>query len=53
MSADHKPMPVSEDTGQVEIVTPELEEARSYADLSRRDIRALIFHFLYAAEAYD
>jgi N utilization substance protein B len=26
---------------------------QKYADLSRRDIRALIFHLLYAAEAYD
>ncbi|HRN78526.1 MAG TPA: transcription antitermination factor NusB [Candidatus Dependentiae bacterium] len=53
MSADHKPMPVNEETGEVEVITPELEEARSYSDLSRRDIRALIFHYLYAAEAYD
>src|ERR1700724_2956476 len=26
---------------------------KTYGDLSRRDVRALVFHFLYAAEAFD
>jgi len=26
---------------------------KSYEDLSRRDIRSLVFHFLYAAEAFE
>ena len=26
---------------------------KSYEDLSRRDVRSLIFHFLYAAEAFE
>jgi transcription antitermination protein NusB len=29
------------------------ETVQKYADLSRRDMRALIFHILYAAEALD
>jgi N utilization substance protein B len=32
---------------------PEIEHPIAYADFSRRDIRALIFHYLYAAEAFD
>jgi len=26
---------------------------KSYEDLSRRDVRSLVFHFLYAAEAFE
>jgi len=29
------------------------QEIKSYDDLSRRDVRSLIFHLLYAAEAFD
>lgn len=32
---------------------PEGVNPYKYADLSRRDIRAVIFHFLYAAESYE
>lgn len=34
---------------------PEIEEATelSYNDLSRRDVRSLIFHLLYAMEGFD
>ena len=28
-------------------------EIKSYDDLSRRDVRSLVFHLLYAAEAFD
>ena len=31
----------------------EQKTSRAYEDLSRRDIRSLIFHFLYAAEAFE
>ena len=34
-------------------VVVEEEEIKSYDDLSRRDVRSLIFHLLYAAEAFD
>ena len=34
--------------------SPELEQTEfSYNDLSRREVRSLIFHLLYAAESYD
>lgn len=37
-----------------DITTQETEQAlRSYDDFSRRDVRSLVFHFLYAAEAFD
>ncbi len=37
-----------------EEITQDSELAhKSYDDLSRRDVRSLIFHFLYAAEAFD
>lgn len=38
-----------------DIVLQEGEQAtpKSYEDLSRRDVRSLIFHFLYAAEAFN
>ena len=29
------------------------QEIKSYDDLSRRDVRSLVFHLLYAAEAFD
>ena len=29
------------------------QEIKSYDDLSRRDVRSLIFHLLYAAESFD
>jgi len=29
------------------------QELRSYDDFSRRDVRSLVFHFLYAVEAFD
>lgn len=40
----------TEDTNheESEQITP-----KSYEDLSRRDVRSLIFHFLYAADAFD
>jgi len=50
-ASDKKPNLTVEETA--EQVSAELDDARSYADLSRRDVRALIFHFLYATEAYD
>lgn len=28
-------------------------DCKSYNDFSRRDVRSLVFHFLYAAEAFD
>jgi len=31
----------------------ESHQLRSFDDLSRRDMRSLIFHFLYAADAFD
>jgi N utilization substance protein B len=38
-----------------EITTQELHglDSRSYDDFSRRDVRSLVFHYLYAAEAFD
>jgi N utilization substance protein B len=37
-----------------ENMLPEKEqEIKSYDDLSRRDVRSLVFHLLYAAEAFD
>jgi transcription antitermination protein NusB len=44
MSSSHKPMD-----------NPESNQpnTRRYASMSRRDLRALIFHILYAAEAYE
>lgn len=39
-----------------EIIKEEEQEttpASSYEDLSRRDVRSLVFHFLYAAEAFE
>jgi N utilization substance protein B len=29
------------------------QKPKSYDDLSRRDVRSLVFHFLYAAEAFN
>ncbi|HJZ23720.1 MAG TPA: transcription antitermination factor NusB [Candidatus Babeliales bacterium] len=31
----------------------EQQAPKSYDDLSRRDVRSLVFHFLYAAEAFN
>lgn len=37
-----------------DILSQENEQSlRSYDDFSRRDVRSLVFHFLYAAEAFD
>ena len=38
-----------------DVNTQESEQttSKSYEDLSRRDVRSLIFHFLYAAEAFE
>ena len=38
-----------------DIVPQEDEQTtpKSYEDLSRRDVRSLVFHFLYAAEAFN
>lgn len=40
---------------QEEILEQEEQETTptSYDDLSRRDVRSLVFHFLYAAEAFE
>jgi N utilization substance protein B len=40
---------------QEEIIEQEEQETTpaSYDDLSRRDVRSLVFHFLYAAEAFE
>lgn len=36
-----------------EIVVENEQEIKSYDDLSRREVRSLIFHLLYATEAFD
>jgi len=38
-----------------EVIVEESEQTapKSYDDLSRRDVRSLIFHFLYAADAFN
>jgi len=40
-------------TENLDIPENEQSSAKSYEDLSRRDIRSLIFHFLYAADAFE
>ena len=41
-------------TSSEEITLPNVEQTiPSYNDLSRRDVRSLIFHLLYAADAFD
>ncbi|HSC25113.1 MAG TPA: transcription antitermination factor NusB [Candidatus Babeliales bacterium] len=35
------------------IMQEDFQSPKLYKDLSRRDIRSLIFHFLYAAEAFN
>ena len=41
-------------TSSEEIIMSESgQEIKSYDDLSRRDVRSLVFHLLYAAEAFD
>ena len=43
-----------EENSTDEITTQEGEYTpKSYEDLSRRDVRSLVFHFLYAAEAFE
>jgi len=44
-------MPTNNDPVQEKL--EQEEYPRAYNDLSRRDIRSLIFHFLYAAESFD
>jgi N utilization substance protein B len=39
--------------GQESTMSQSVIEAIAYNDLSRRDVRALIFYLLYAAEAFD
>lgn len=40
-------------TEDVNLQEGEQTMPKSYEDLSRRDIRSLVFHFLYAAEAFN
>jgi transcription antitermination protein NusB len=46
-------MPRNDKNAPVVDVAEQEEYSRSYKDLSRRDIRSLIFHFLYAMESFD
>jgi len=40
-------------SSESEIVVENEQEIKSYDDLSRREVRSLIFHLLYAMEAFD
>lgn len=48
MLIDSEPEELTELDGDEQLPIP-----RSFEDLSRRDVRALIFHLLYAVEAFD
>lgn len=52
MSPDDLPPRIDEDKTDL-AATQESEKPLTYADLSRRDIRSLIFHLLYTAESLD
>jgi N utilization substance protein B len=44
----------TEENSHEEIIVQEGElTPKAYEDLSRRDVRSLVFHFLYAAEAFE
>lgn len=44
----------AEENSTEEIIVQEGElTQKAYEDLSRRDVRSLVFHFLYAAEAFE
>lgn len=40
-------------TEDINLQEGEQTTSKSYDDLSRRDVRSLVFHFLYAAEAFE
>jgi transcription antitermination factor NusB len=46
-------MPRNNNSDDIQEQLEQEEFPHSYKDLSRRDIRSLIFHFLYAAESFD